>query len=332
MGLRFRKSISLCKGVRLNVGKTGVSISAGIPGFRKTIHSSGRVTTTAGIPGSGLYYVDTDHIGKKKKQQATQQEYATRTMVQQPVSVLPETLTKRSRTSIDSLTSIHNESANSNQIAAAQTASRSAYIAPTGSLLEPVEQITPVVDEPAYQPSFRELFENCDLPINWIDVLANRKPVDERYDTDTWDYLHSKAIAVFEGNVEVMLQIIDEVSPFDDLSSYAEDFTVEMEEPSEIEIEFAVTKNVAPRDELQDAVCSIVIRTARDAFALLPVNHVVVHTMLDGDTIISAKLDRKTFASLEFEGKDPSDLLEAFDVNMKYSSLLGFRKVDRLYK
>ena len=66
MGLRFRKSISLCKGVRLNVGKTGVSISAGIPGFRKTIHSSGRVTTTVGIPGSGLYYVDTKNPKKDK--------------------------------------------------------------------------------------------------------------------------------------------------------------------------------------------------------------------------------------------------------------------------
>lgn len=329
MGLRFRKSISLCKGVRLNVGKTGVSISAGIPGFRKTIHSSGRVTTSVGIPGSGLYYVDTDQIGKKKKQQTTNQGYTTRTPVQQPVSAQLETPAKRSCTSMDSLTTIHNESANSNQIASNQTASHSAYIAPTGSQPESVEQITTVVVAPTHQPSFREIFENCDLPINWIDVLANGKPVDERYDADTWNYLHSKAIAVFEGNVEVMLQIIDEVSPFDDLSPYAGDFTVEMEEPTEIEIEFSVTKNIAPRDEMQDAVCSIVIRTARDAFALLPVNHVVVHTMLDGDTIISAKLDRKTFASLEFEGKDPSDLLEAFDVNMKYSSLLGFRNVDR---
>ena len=57
MGLRFRKSITLCKGVRLNVGKTGVSISTGIPGFRKTIHSSGRVTTSIGIPESQVFPV-----------------------------------------------------------------------------------------------------------------------------------------------------------------------------------------------------------------------------------------------------------------------------------
>ena len=67
MGLRYRKSITLFKGVRLNIGKNGVSLSAGIPGFRKTIHSSGRVTTSVGIPGTGLYYVDTKNPKKQNK-------------------------------------------------------------------------------------------------------------------------------------------------------------------------------------------------------------------------------------------------------------------------
>ena len=59
MGLRFRKSISIIPGVKLNFGKTGMSVSTGVPGFRKTFHTSGRVTTSVGIPGTGLYYVDT---------------------------------------------------------------------------------------------------------------------------------------------------------------------------------------------------------------------------------------------------------------------------------
>lgn len=57
MGLRFRKSISIIPGVKLNFGKTGMSVSTGVPGFRKTYHTSGRVTTSIGIPGTGLYYV-----------------------------------------------------------------------------------------------------------------------------------------------------------------------------------------------------------------------------------------------------------------------------------
>lgn len=55
MGLRFRKSVSLFPGVKLNFGTTGMSVSTGVPGFRKTFHTSGRVTTSVGIPGTGLY-------------------------------------------------------------------------------------------------------------------------------------------------------------------------------------------------------------------------------------------------------------------------------------
>ena len=54
MGLRFRKSVTLCKGVKLNFGKTGMSVSVGGKGYHKTINTKGQVTTSVGIPGSGI--------------------------------------------------------------------------------------------------------------------------------------------------------------------------------------------------------------------------------------------------------------------------------------
>ena len=57
MGMRFRRSISLGPGVRFNLSKTGVGISAGVKGARYSVHSSGRKTTTARIPGTGVYYM-----------------------------------------------------------------------------------------------------------------------------------------------------------------------------------------------------------------------------------------------------------------------------------
>lgn len=323
MGLRFRKSISLCKGVRLNVGKTGVSISAGIPGFRKTIHSSGRVTTTVGIPGSGLYYVETDHIDKKKKQKSDNQGCSAFRLEQQNTFVKHSVSTEKEKTSW----SIDNKLSNGKEILNYYLASPAIK---TSSSIITESEISTVSKHGQETSSFRELFENCDLPVNWIDVLINREPLDDSYDDSVWSYLHSKAVSVFEGNVAAMLQIIDELSPFDDLNLYVSDFCVEMDNPAELSIEFSVTKDIAPRNEQQDAICSVVIRAARDAFALLPVERVIVHTMLDGNTIIAAKLDRETFASLEFEGKDPSDLLEAFEVNMNYSSLIGFCAVERI--
>lgn len=66
MGLRFRKSVSLGKGLRLNFGKKGVSVSAGVRGAHVTYSTTGRKTTSVGIPGTGISYVKSEKIGGKK--------------------------------------------------------------------------------------------------------------------------------------------------------------------------------------------------------------------------------------------------------------------------
>lgn len=55
MGFRFRRSISLIPGVRLNLGKKSASFSFGVRGLHYTVGTRGR-QITAGIPGSGLSY------------------------------------------------------------------------------------------------------------------------------------------------------------------------------------------------------------------------------------------------------------------------------------
>jgi hypothetical protein len=55
MGLRFHRAIRLLPGLRLNLGKTGVSVSLGRPGA--TVNFSRRGTrSTIGLPGTGLSY------------------------------------------------------------------------------------------------------------------------------------------------------------------------------------------------------------------------------------------------------------------------------------
>lgn len=53
MGFRFRKSVTLFKGIRLNFGRRGVGISAGVPGFRVGVNSRGTYTSV-GVPGTGV--------------------------------------------------------------------------------------------------------------------------------------------------------------------------------------------------------------------------------------------------------------------------------------
>lgn len=57
MGMRFRKSINLGGGLRMNLSKSGIGFSAGTKGFRVTKTAKGRTRTTASIPGTGISYV-----------------------------------------------------------------------------------------------------------------------------------------------------------------------------------------------------------------------------------------------------------------------------------
>ena len=71
MGFRFRKSVKIAPGVRLNIGKKSVGISAGVKGARVSVNSSGRKTTTVGLPGTGLSYSKTEKIGGSKTKAAS---------------------------------------------------------------------------------------------------------------------------------------------------------------------------------------------------------------------------------------------------------------------
>ena len=53
MGFRFRRSVKLLPGLRLNLSKGGVSLSAGVPGAHLNFSPRG-ARTTFGVPGSGF--------------------------------------------------------------------------------------------------------------------------------------------------------------------------------------------------------------------------------------------------------------------------------------
>ena len=57
MPFRIRKSIKIAPGVRMSVSKSGIGTSVGDKGARYSVHSSGRRTVSAGIPGTGIGYM-----------------------------------------------------------------------------------------------------------------------------------------------------------------------------------------------------------------------------------------------------------------------------------
>ena len=65
MALRFRKSFSLGKLFKVNLSKSGIGVSAGVPGFHVSLSPKGKARRTVSIPGTGIYSTKT--IGDIKK-------------------------------------------------------------------------------------------------------------------------------------------------------------------------------------------------------------------------------------------------------------------------
>ena len=55
MGFRFRRSVRILPGIRLNFSRSGVSTSVGVRGAHVTV-GHGKVRETVGLPGSGISY------------------------------------------------------------------------------------------------------------------------------------------------------------------------------------------------------------------------------------------------------------------------------------
>lgn len=70
MGTRFRKSVNIGGGTRLNISKSGVGVSTGGKGFRKSISPNGRQRTTVSIPGTGVSYVKEKGTRRNKTENA----------------------------------------------------------------------------------------------------------------------------------------------------------------------------------------------------------------------------------------------------------------------
>lgn len=299
MGLRFRKTISLLPGVRLNISKSGLGLSAGVPGLRGSINTSGRVTGTASIPGTGVSYVKTKQLGsKKKKAEKAASKTKSAKAIEEKISAktskstAPKKLSASSSVQIDenTLKSIHN---------------------------------------------------NSDEKIDWKKLMQAQSAEDFCYDEETFAYLHNAAPAILKGDIDTYLQVIFDTNPLDDLLDYGSNFEFGTDNPSRIEVEFVINDaalNDAAANSnqsgyntlLQDFVCSVSLRIARDMFALLPVKDVVVHTVLGGETIFSVDFNLDAFSKINFEYIDPSNMATKFRNNMSFDQKKGFAPVNRV--
>lgn len=291
MGLRFRRSISLGKGLRLNFGKTGMSISAGVKGFRKTYNfNTGKTTTTVGLPGTGVYYTTTDGPKKEKKQTTT------------PVFETPIYKEPYSKQNYEP-----------NKTASNPTVSTEVYDKNVveQTYVEPKIQSKKKLDYKDVQSICRV----SDEKIDWFEILSSKKPTDGFFNENMWHYLHSVALDVCQGNIDTYLQVIQDINPYDDLLDYAENFEFGTDDAKEMNVSFNPLKDVVDEKDkelYEDYIAACVIRVARDTFALLPVERVNVE--VEGKLGYKARFDIGKFQKIKFSYSDPSTIVDAFRV------------------
>ena len=302
MGLRFRKSITLCKGVKLNFGISGASVSVGVPGLHKTFHSSGRQTTSIGIPGTGVSYVDVDTSRMNRERAQRNQQRETLQQAETPHW-------------------------------------QEQYTSP---MHEPVlpPQLQYVASEIG-RNTIAEIHAVADEPVDWTEALLNAFPPDVTSSPEKWAYFHSVASDILGGDIAAYLRVIQDVNPYDDLLNYGSNFVFGTDDASKMEVEFTAksrecmpSKSSLSTEEyyrlLCDYICSCTLRIARDTFALLPVQQVIVHAVDDGTTILSTAFDRNGMEKLRFRFADPSEAMKAFRHNMEFDPNRGFSEVRRV--
>ena len=294
MGLRFRKSIKLCKGVKLNLGSKSASISVGGKGFHQTFSTTGRTTSSVGIPGTGVSY-------------------------QKSVNM------KRGFLGLFG----NNKDAPAPAVAAIDTNAE-----------ERVREYEDAIN------TLRTIHTESDKTVDWSNI------------TDPG--LKGIADRILKGDTDAYLEVIALREPFEDLVDYGSEFEIGTDDPSKLEIEFDIKADetipvkslsltsagklaekemtkTAYYELMQDYVCSVMLKIARDSFALLPVNEVTVHATDvilnpatgndESVTLVSAVFDRASFEQINFERIDPSETVRSFRCNMDFKKTKGFSPV-----
>lgn len=324
MGLRFRKSIKILPGVKLNLGTKSASVSVGKKGMHYTMSTTGRKTVSVGLPGTGLSYVKTIGSGSKNS---------------------------KSKSSTGYRTGSTNSGTSYGQSSYGQSSTQNVKEQEIQAANEEVAKYQEYVE------NLKSLHKQCDTPVDWRAIADG--------DVTAYGYEKLKDIAlhVLGGDVDAYYAAVERMQPFEDLRDYGTSFEFGTDSGDFAEVQFGIAEQeVMPvveitttqtgklsekdlsktkyYDLLQDYVCSTSIRTARDTFALLPVNIVYVHAVQtsinpatgleDEETVVSVKFTRDWFEKVAFDRIDPSEFMTLFECRMKCGKTTGFSPIIRL--
>ena len=150
-----------------------------------------------------------------------------------------------------------------------------------------------------------EIYARCDPEILWNDIQLGNSAEDLLMDDKTWRFCRSISKSVIDGDIGTYWKVISELAPVDDLLLYGSDFQFGTDTPLYMEIEFIVYPEELLEKAKEDSLLSqyvlaVSIRVARDLFALLPIETIIVHVMCESKDIFSGIFERKELKDLDF--------------------------------
>lgn len=177
------------------------------------------------------------------------------------------------------------------------------------------------------------------------DLLFQKAMLDYSSEYDDWKKLGDLARRIIAGEHKAYTEALVEFSPFAEISELGSsiNFTIHNEKLLECDLKvngkhaiplMVKTLTVAQKlsvkpmpkgrfhDLYQDYLCSCIIRVAREVFALLPVDFLLVTASvdtlnprtesLDDQKVFSASIPRSNLQQLDFDAIDPSDAMDNF--------------------
>lgn len=350
MGFRFRKSIKIAPGVRLNIGKKSASISVGGRGVRHTISSTGRRTSSISIPGTGISYTKSHYTKPKSKSHLTNtQDY-----------VDPFQEVTDFNNYIEQITSFHKECDYEYDWESIVKEPEPFKVGEKGP-----NEVAALEKLNKYEPNILvKVFKTLeDKRRKELEEEVKKAIEEDKKLYQFWEKQRNTALSILQKDPNAYMTLLKDINFCNELAGFIDSLEFEAPDGVTMIIECNINIddiipthywNVTKTGKLSKRkysmtdyysiikwyVSSLAIRIARNIFGLLPIKTVIINNQtnvldaqvgrIDNITILSVKIDKATLEKLNFDLIDPFDALNNFEHNVKFLKTRGFQPVERL--
>ncbi|MGG0643521.1 DUF4236 domain-containing protein [Sporosarcina gallistercoris] len=351
MGFRFQKRIKIAPGVRVNISKSGFSTSIGPRGASVTVGKRG-VRANVGIPGTGISYSEQLTSSRSKRPRRSSSQTA---LAAKPAYSAEAKEVAAYNSYVDMLLSTHLETV--------QPVNWNAI------LQEDLEQLAangPHAEEArrklgAFQPNwFDRLFRREETRRRELGEELSKAIVQDKILLTEKQALSDQASQVLAGDESAWQEVLQEYHAFAAIEQFGHKVHVKLcngeltvfvdigeEEAIPEEVLSLTAKGNLSRKKMgktnyfalyQDYVCSCILGAARNVFAILPAEHVLIHAYDRSQAdeppvrgcIASVRIRRNELSGMLFELQAPSRTVETFEHHMNHLKTKGFRLVEEL--